>query len=144
MLVNVITILYIQINVCSLISICNQLCFCLSLSLLALRGDIESQNIISVMLWLRNYTYRSKDTQRMVSGATAIQPACNLCISWREILPPAHSWATSLWLSLAVETLQMFCPFASCCSHMGSMLPGYPTEDAVTSCKLGRAQLRFL
>lgn len=41
-------------------------------------------------------------------------------------------------------TLKMFCPFASCCSHMGSMLPGYPTEDPVTSCNLGRAQVRLL
>lgn len=104
-LVNVITILYIQVNVCSLISICNQLYFCLPLSLLALRGDIKPQNIITVMLWLRNYTYRSEDTQRTVSWATAIQPACNLCISWREIRPPAHSWASSLWLSLAAEWL---------------------------------------
>lgn len=102
-LVNVITILYIQVNVRSLISICNQLYFCLPFSLLALRGDIKTQNIITVMLWLRNYTYRSEDTQRTVSGATAIQPACTLCISWRKILPPAHSWAASLWLPLAVE-----------------------------------------
>lgn len=49
-LVNVITILYIQVNVCSLISICNQLYFCLPFSLLALRGDIKTQNIITVML----------------------------------------------------------------------------------------------
>lgn len=41
----------------------------------------------------------------MVSRATTIQPACTSCISWREILPLAHSWTKSLQLLLAAEWL---------------------------------------
>lgn len=78
----------------------------------------------------------------MVSTATAIQPACTLHISWREILPSAHSWTKSLpylWLQSDSAAVSSFCRLQQPC---GTCFP--PTRDPATSCKLGRAQLRPL